>query len=273
VRYVILRDDDANALTPPEMLETLYRPFLQRGLPVQLAVIPEVRTDVRTVDGGLEGFLIGERAGAAGTLPLSQNPSLLDFLRQEEGFHIVQHGLHHDHVGGRGEFALDDPQELAERFDRGRALLEEAGVPSPVGFVAPYDQLSRSAMTEAMKRYDVVSTGWYDLGRVPVRCWPRYLFGKKILRRAHWRWGGTLFLSHPGCILSHNRDTETMRDAVLQAIRSQRLTVVVSHHWEYFPGGQPDEAFIGVLHELAEVFEKDPEIRVIPFRDASCHGP
>jgi hypothetical protein len=52
---VILRDDDTCAFTPRACLERLYRPFLQRGLPVNLAVIPEVRTDVRTPDGRLEG--------------------------------------------------------------------------------------------------------------------------------------------------------------------------------------------------------------------------
>ena len=42
MRYVILRDDDTNALTPVACLERLYRPFLDRGLPVSLAAIPEV---------------------------------------------------------------------------------------------------------------------------------------------------------------------------------------------------------------------------------------
>jgi hypothetical protein len=46
MRYVILRDDDTNALTPVECLERLYRPFLNLGLPVNLATIPKVRTDV-----------------------------------------------------------------------------------------------------------------------------------------------------------------------------------------------------------------------------------
>jgi len=45
MHYVILRDDDTNALTPVECLEQLYRPFLDRDLPVSLAVIPNVRTD------------------------------------------------------------------------------------------------------------------------------------------------------------------------------------------------------------------------------------
>ena len=31
MRYVIIRDDDTNALTPVECLERLYRPLLERG--------------------------------------------------------------------------------------------------------------------------------------------------------------------------------------------------------------------------------------------------
>ncbi len=45
MRYVIIRDDDTNAFTPPECLEQLYRPFLDRGLPVNLATIPDVSTN------------------------------------------------------------------------------------------------------------------------------------------------------------------------------------------------------------------------------------
>src|SRR5262245_34983642 len=57
MHYVILRDDDTNALTPRACLERLYRPFLDRGLPVNLATIPDVRCDVRTPDQKLEGFI------------------------------------------------------------------------------------------------------------------------------------------------------------------------------------------------------------------------
>jgi hypothetical protein len=34
MHYVILRDDDTCAYTPPACLERLYRPFLERGMPV-----------------------------------------------------------------------------------------------------------------------------------------------------------------------------------------------------------------------------------------------
>src|SRR5437588_10209204 len=56
MRYVILRDDDANALTPIDCLERLYRHWLDRGLPVNLAVIPNVSNDVITPDTNTEDF-------------------------------------------------------------------------------------------------------------------------------------------------------------------------------------------------------------------------
>src|SRR2546425_7136904 len=58
MRYVVLRDDDTNALTPVECLERLYRPFLDCGLPVNLAVIPDVSTEAKMSDGRPEGFLL-----------------------------------------------------------------------------------------------------------------------------------------------------------------------------------------------------------------------
>src|SRR4030095_9395369 len=58
--YVILRDDDTNALTPVECLERLYRPFLDRALPISLAVIPDVATDAVTPEGRPEGFLFAK---------------------------------------------------------------------------------------------------------------------------------------------------------------------------------------------------------------------
>src|SRR5438309_9582293 len=61
MRYVIIRDDDTNALTPVECLERLYRPLLHRGLPVNLATIPNVATDTTMTDGRLEGYLFPAR--------------------------------------------------------------------------------------------------------------------------------------------------------------------------------------------------------------------
>src|ERR1043165_1342316 len=122
MRYVIIRDDDTNAFTPVECLERLYRPFLDRGLPVNLAVIPAVTLDAKMGDGRPEGFLLkrAERAtvgvaasageidlraaaptvvsepvvhtGAERTRPIGENQALVDYMLDNPGYKIVQHG-------------------------------------------------------------------------------------------------------------------------------------------------------------------------------------
>src|SRR5580765_4357359 len=80
MHYVILRDDDTNALTPVECLEQLYRPFLDRGLPVNLAVIPSVRTSTISTDGALEKFLLAKRADTPPEISIARNAGLVRYL-------------------------------------------------------------------------------------------------------------------------------------------------------------------------------------------------
>src|SRR5581483_1514969 len=231
---VILRDDDTCALTPRACLERLYRPFLDRGLPVNLAVIPEVRTDVRTDDGAREGFLAAGLPPAGPLAAMAGNRELADYLRAESGFHLAQHGCHHD----RFEFGGSDRVELARRLERGATCLRDAGFAEPVAFVAPYDRLSRGAYLEVAARFEVISTGWFEAGRVPLQWWPGYAW-KKLRRRPHWRAGRTTLLSHPGCLLSFHRPYAEMFAAVRRAVEGSACTVLVTHWWEYFRGGRP----------------------------------
>ena len=173
MHYVILRDDDTCALTPAAHLERLYRPFLARGLPVNLAVIPEVRTDARTPDGR-RGLSHGGRGAGRPPGTLAESRELADYLLGEPGYHIAQHGCHHDYF----EFGSSDSAELARRLDRGAFCLRQAGFARPAAFVAPHDRLSRAAWLEVAGRFGVISTGWFEAGRVPLRWWPRYAWKK-----------------------------------------------------------------------------------------------
>ncbi|MCI0746380.1 MAG: hypothetical protein L0Y58_13340 [Verrucomicrobia subdivision 3 bacterium] len=120
MRYVIIRDDDTNALTPAAYLEKLYRPFLDRGLFVNLATIPHVRTDAKTPNGDCEGFLPrngkGGRAVPARRVPIGNNQELIDYLKANPGFNIVQHGCDHSCF----EFDSHDATDIAARLDEGR---------------------------------------------------------------------------------------------------------------------------------------------------------
>jgi hypothetical protein len=262
MRYVILRDDDTNALTPVECLERLYRPFLDRGLPVNLAVIPDVATDAATPEGRPEGFLFAKNGMQAPTVPIGNNPRLVKYLLENPGYQIVQHGCHHDTF----EFDRESPVEISARLDRGTWLLKEAGFPVPETFVAPHDKLSRFSYREVAQRFRVLSTGWFELRRLPLAWWPKYLV-KRMRNVPHWRIRDTTLLSHPGCLLSCHRNYDTMLDDIIRSIHSRRLTVLVTHWWEYFRDGKPDGTFIHFLHETAEYLAARGDIKVISFAD------
>ena len=267
MRYVILRDDDTNALTPIECLERLYRPFLDRNLPVNLAVIPDVATNALTPDGKPEGFLFAKNGTRSATVPIGDNQKLANYLRENASYQIVQHGCHHDCF----EFNRQSPVEISDRLEHGLKLLSHAGFARPATFVAPHDKLSRASYREVAKRFQVISSGWFELERLPMAWWPKYLV-KKTLHAPHWRVGETLLLSHPGCLLSAQRDFDSMLDNIRRTISSQKITVLVTHWWEYFPNGQPHENFINVLHQTAEFLASQKDIKVISFADLAKNG-
>ena len=271
MRYVILRDDDANALTPPHMLERLYRPFLDRGFPVHLAVIPEVRADVRRTDGVIEGFLTGDARGQPRSIPIAENAALLDYVRAEPCYRIVQHGLRHELIGDRFEFDREDRRDIVDRLTRGRERLREAGLGDPITFVAPQDRMTRVSFLAVAERYQIVSTGWFSLANTPRRYWANYLFTKKLLRKNHFRFGGCTFFSHPGCILSYQRDPQTILPALKREILSRAVTVVVSHHWEYFAGGTENGPLLEALAELLSWLVARRDIRVVTFDEAKAY--
>jgi hypothetical protein len=305
MRYVIIRDDDTNAFTPVECLEKLYRPFLDRGLPVNLATIPAVSTAARMADGTPEGFLWAQHCFSRGSqdgavqaaglfpcaplnwaattvataepatacskhalpapgehAPIGQNQKLVAYLKDNPGFKIIQHGCHHDYL----EFDCADPAEVARRLDAGRRHLQEAGLTPGEAFVAPYDRLSRPALREVSQRFRILSTGWYELRRLPWSWWPGYMM-KKLKKRPHWRVGRTLLLSHPGCLLSCHRTYSTMLGGITHFVENQQLTVVVTHWWEYFRNGRQDEGFIEFLHETAAYLASHPDVKVVSFSD------
>lgn len=268
MKYVLLRDDDTNALTPPACLERLYRPFLDRNLPVNLAAIPCVNTSATLPGGRLEGFLMARRPGLPERLPLAAGRELLDYLAANPGYGLLHHGYAHDYL----EFDSPRRAELAQRLEDGAAGFDRAGLPRPATFVGPYDQISRTAYRELARRFRIVSTGWFELRRLPFSWWPRYA-ARKLARRRHWTAGGLWLLSHPGCLLSYQRPVEGMLERIQAAIAASPLTVLVTHWWEYFAGGQPNEPFIAVLHQLAEWLASAPDLRVISFAGLAAHPP
>ncbi len=262
MKYVILRDDDTNALTPVSCLEKLYRPFLNRGLPVNLATIPNVNTNAVWADGSEEGFLFAKKGSQPSHRSIATNPELLEYLKANPGYNIIHHGYEHEYL----EFARRDTDEIAHRLEEGREHFERAGFEAPKTFVAPYDQLSREAFVEVAKRFSILSTGWFELKKLPLSWWPSFVL-KKLHKQPHWRVGQLQLLSHPGCLLSHKRPPETILPLIQRAVAKQSVTVLVTHWWEYFHGGITNEAYISALHQTAAWLANSEDIRVISFAD------
>jgi hypothetical protein len=262
MRYVIIRDDDTNAATPVECLERLYRPALDCGMPINLATIPEVSLNARNGDGDLEGFLRFRNGSTESTLPIGSNAKIVNYLKANRGYEIAQHGLHHDYR----EFEQLPPETVDEALTRGTKLLRESGFDQPKTFVAPHDKFSPVSLRKVASHFPIVSSGWYELQRLPRAWWPAYAW-KKATNSDHWHVGNTLLLTHPGCLLSCFRNYNTSLELILKYITSQRLTVLVTHWWEYFRDGTPDEPFIAFLHETINFLATNPEIKVIRFSD------
>jgi hypothetical protein len=227
-------------------------------------VIPNVRTDTISSDGALEQFLFAKHADTPLELPFASNDTLARYLRENPGFRVLQHGWDHSLF----EFGSDQRADLANRLDQGAAVLAAAGFRAPQTFVAPYDRFSRVSLSEVAKRFRVISAGWFELRRLPFAWWPQYAM-KKMLKRAHWQVGRTTLLTHPGCLLSFQRPYPTMLESVKKQVESQELTVLVTHWWEYFRGGKPDVAMLGILHATAEWLASNPNVQVISFDDLS----
>jgi hypothetical protein len=266
MKWVIIRDDDTNAFTPVECLERLYRPFLDRGLAVNLATIPNVSTRAKYADGRSELFLLWNGESKAATVPIGENIELVDYLLTNPLYHIVQHGCRHESVDTNHEFDHDDGLIVRSRLDEGTRLLMQAGFRKPTTFVAPYDRLSTVSLRAAAERFRVVSTGWYEWRRLPFEWWPNYAL-KKARGAAHWRVGQTTLLSHPGCHLSYHRSYDAIPEAIRQSIDSQQLTVLVTHWWEYFRDKKPDDRLIDVLHQTAHYLASRKDVQVISFDD------
>lgn len=266
MKYVIIRDDDTNALTPVEHLDRLYRPFLDRGLPVNLATIPNVNTEARRPDGDLELFLMARNGTTAKYVPIGSNQKLVRYLRDNSHFHILQHGCCHELIGATSEFGHEERSDISKRLDEGGKLLAEAGFAKPATFVAPHDQLSRVSLEEVSRRFRVLSTGWFQLNKLPFSWIPKYAV-KKIFRQPHWSVGQTILLTHPGCHLSCFRPYNNMLDTIKASIDSRQLTVLVTHWWEYFREQKPDDRFINILHETAAYLTERKDIRVVAFDD------
>lgn len=231
---IVLRDDDANATTDPERLERTYAPLLERGIPINFAVIPRASLDVKDPDGQAEGFLDVVPDGADSYAELTADSPIAAWFRAHEDLaEPLLHGLTHERYRDGTEFGALAGQEAAERIDEGREILTGALGRAPTGFVAPWDTVSKAAIVAAVRALDVVSTGWVSPARLPVSAWPAH-FAERLRKSAVIPVDRGWILRHAGCRIIGGTDPNQVARIVDDLSRQPRVSVLVLHHWHFW---------------------------------------
>lgn len=236
---VLVRDDDANATTDPVRLERVYAPLLDVGVPVNFAVIPEVALDTFGPDGRREGFIEASHPASSECITLEQSTPLCAWLRAHEGqLDVLMHGLSHRRGPDGTEFGAVGPREASAKLLRGLSVISTALGRAPRGFVAPWDALSRGALTIATRAFDLVSTGWVDRRKLPPSAWPAH-FAERLLRTEVLRVGQGWVVRHRGCKLQNTTPVDRIPDIVHSLIGGTRVGVIVLHHWQFWQRSEP----------------------------------
>lgn len=238
----LIRDDDANATTDPERLARCYAPLLDAGLPVSFAVIPRVALDVRDPDGEREAFLSPASPDQHDHATLTPETPLAGWLRRNEALaDVFVHGLTHGRVRAGTELGALTREETTLRLAEARQLVGTALGRVPLGFVAPWDTVSRGALEAVTESFDLFSTGFVDRRRLPPRAWPAHV-AERLRRDGALAVGKGWVLRHGGCRITADTRAGDVAAIVEDLSRGMRVAVLVLHHWHFPHAGDPHPA-------------------------------
>ncbi len=241
MKYILIRDDDANFFTRPEMLEEVYGFIFENNIPINFAIIPAVNGAAKTESlyfgaGSPEPFLPAGIADEDKQFPITGNPDLLQFLNSLKRKEFLLHGLEHAGKSGKYEFESEDKNVIEDKLVKGVNIFEKAFGAAPETFVAPQDKYSKAALTLIKSRFKTLSLGWVDSSRIPFGLYCRYL-QMKLTGRNYICDGKFLITEHPGCMFSKFMDINEMSRILDEYIAAHQITVIVAHHWEFFEKG------------------------------------
>ena len=276
-RYILIRDDDINYYSNTRLLELLYRPLFDRGLPVNFSVIPEVMCNTPIALGSQSGFArkFGLRyepfipptcRGRNEQRAVSANRGLVSFIR-EHPIEVLQHGLNHQ-WNGDAEFAAHDEAKLDSRLQKGRDILEEAFGTRPAFFCPPWDRISREGL-QALNRAGYLGVSAAYFGRnLPLAAWPTWAWNRYRAKQQFLSWRNFLFVQHPGYLLSLFRPASEVMRLFIEAYERSRVLVLVNHYWEYNFDGKiaPDRERLDIWFAVLDYILRRPEAQVVTFR-------
>jgi hypothetical protein len=247
---LLLRDDDANATTDPVRLERTYAPLLEAGIPVCFSTIPEVALDTRAPDGLRERFLHADAPDCSDKVPLVESSPLAVWLRSTgRATDVLMHGLTHARVREGTEFGSLTSEEAEARIARGRAILRRALGWDPIGFVAPWDALSRQALSACASTFQLVSTSWLGRANLPIASWPAHAV-ERLRRREALRLQDCWIVRHRGGRIDAGTVEGDIPGILDSLTQGADVAVVVLHHWMYWDRPDPHPAIVALARAL-----------------------
>ena len=152
---IIIRDDDTSYFTSPQRLEAIYGRLWAAGLPVCLAVIPNIYADTRvywTAGNPHDPAIPPAQRGQDQHFSLLGNAELCQYLNEKAAAGLVEICLHgYAHIFY--EFTTHDRGRIWDMLDAGLEILARALPAAAIKtFIAPYDRLSPAAFTALIER-------------------------------------------------------------------------------------------------------------------------
>lgn len=236
MRKIIFRDDDTSYFTQPEHLDAIYGRIWDAGLPVCLAVIPNVYGDIRVYWSEGNPFDPGippQYRGQNKHFSILDNPQLCEFLIKKAQAGLVEiclHGYSHTFY----EFTTHDTPVIQQKIEDGLAILNQAFPNIPIRtFIAPYDRLSPIALTELIKRGFNISTQSTNLAPLP------YLPQLEGHEFAYINDSQKLYVCD-NYFYTHRDDPHDSLMNVSKHIALYKLTTITNHYWMFFNDWEPN---------------------------------
>lgn len=278
MKYVIIRDDDINYFTKPELLAKLYNPLFEEKIPVNFSVIPKVTANIKLGYSSLyrarekveyDPCIPPKFRGDNEDFPINENREIVEFIRSLENCEVLQHGLTHGLIEGVPEFKIRNEIEIARRANLGMALLKECFHSKPSFFVPPWDAVSSETIHCLKSQYKGLSVGRLNPVVLPVKSWGAYI-KKTLASRNYMFCDELLIIERYGSILNRFNSLDLILSKVKQIIETRKIVILVNHYWEYFfDWSQLDKSFFEVWQKIMEYLLQKEDLHFLSLSELS----
>ena len=136
---VLIRDDDTNFFTRPDMLESIYSIAWEKGLKTSFAVVPmQIGTNNISVPP--------ENRMSESLFPITDNKKLTNYITpkiRDGVVEVLQHGLYH-FIDKQGYWEFGQNFNKKQDIELGKNLLNQAFETDPKFFVPPGEDITKS---------------------------------------------------------------------------------------------------------------------------------